>query len=202
MEDDLENVEKARRKHHEPPPEVDSETRNLVHQSNLGNTSAYDLMTTVIKEAETLRKDRESNYRIGARVSYFLFVIGWALTFYGRAIRKTGRRHSRLGLTSVTVGEGCETDDPLANRSRFPVAVSRFRRQCFSGSRAGNWRTHGRSAAGRPERRKESGSGRSRQAGWRKRRKARAEKLSNKRQSEIAKKAAKVRWSKQQRDEP
>ena len=83
IEDDLENV-KGSSETPRTPAEVDSETRNLVHQSNMGNTSAYDLMTIVIQEAETLKEDRESNYRIGVRVSYFLFVIGWALTFYGQ----------------------------------------------------------------------------------------------------------------------
>ncbi len=83
LEVDLENV-KGSSKTSRTPAEVDSETRNLVHQSNMANTSAYDLMTTVIKEAETLKEDRESSYRIGVRVSYFLFVIGWALTFYGQ----------------------------------------------------------------------------------------------------------------------
>jgi putative salt-induced outer membrane protein YdiY len=71
----------------------------------MGNTSAYDLMTTVIKEAETLKEDRESSYRIGVRVSYFLFVIGWALTFYGQLSWKTGRRHSRVGLGRHGFGE-------------------------------------------------------------------------------------------------
>ena len=86
LEVDLENV-KGSSKTSRTPAEVDSETRNLVHQSNMANTSAYDLMTTVIKEAETLKEDRESSYRIGVRVSYFLFVIGWALTFYGQLSR-------------------------------------------------------------------------------------------------------------------
>ena len=64
--------------------ELDSDTRNLVHQSNKANHAAFDFMFDVIKAADRLKEKRESSYRLGVRLSYGLFVLGWALTFYGQ----------------------------------------------------------------------------------------------------------------------
>jgi len=86
IESDLSDLPRLKAPPPGSPPQKDYDTavNNLYNASNDVFTRASGLRHEVFEQAKQLKQKREIRYGIAKWSSYFLFALGWGLTFYGQ----------------------------------------------------------------------------------------------------------------------